>query len=376
MKNNRIIIALVFAGLLSPAAKETGFCGDGFEMAAKVKKQQNGSKSKKKSGSRVTTVYSDPETGEWIHRANKSIVVHRDAEGVVRAMSPFKATAATGQKYADALNQFAAELRHDGVNVYSLIGPTQGAFYMPAQIEDNNDQSIVIKEVAEYFSPLVTPIFVSDNLRKHIDEEIYNHTDHHWAPLGAFYAAEEFADRLGLPFLPLEQYEADTVRNYVGSMYNFSGDVAVKNNPEEFVYYITPGDYYAEIIDYKIVNQETKEESEKREGSIYRKFPDGSGGAYSTYLGGDRSTVRIVNREAPNDRRLLVVKDSFGNALAPCLINSFEEVHIIDFRYFPHNLLDYVRDNGISDLVFVNCPSIAFSQNFANRAQFLLTTEE
>lgn len=330
----------------------------------------------KKSGSGITTIYKNPDTGEWIHRANKHIVVHRNSEGVVRAMSPFRANASTGEKYANALNEFADLLKYRDTKVYSLIGPTQGAFYMPPQIEDNVDQEMVIREVAEkYFSPDVTPIFVSENLRKHVDEEIYNHTDHHWAPLGAFYAAEKLVRQLGVPFVPLSQYETDSVRNYVGSMSNFSGDPAVKNNPETFYYFTPPGDYYAEFIDYTVVNKQTKSESPKHEAPIYKKFPDGSGGAYSTFFGGDRHTVRIVNRNPRNNRRILLVKDSFGNAVAPCLINSFEEVHVIDFRYFPHSVLDYIDDNDITDLVFVNCPSIAFSQNFANRAKFLMDRE-
>ena len=342
----------------------------------KTEKKKGKTVPKKKGGSKISVVYTDTLTGEWIHRGNKSIVIHRDANGKVRAMSPFRTSPTVGKRYAEALNRYAEALKERGTKVYSLIAPSQGEFYMPPQITDNVSQDEVIRKVAQYFNYDVTPIFVADNLRKHVDEGIYNSTDHHWAPLGAFYAAEVLARELNVPFVPLDKYSTDSIRNYVGSMYNFSGDPAVKNNPELFVYFMPPGYYYSEFIDYKVVNQETKSESKKHEAPFFKKYPDGSGLAYCTFMGGDRYTVRIVNRNDNSGRKLLIVKDSFGNAVAPCLINSFDEVHVIDFRYFPHNLLDYVADNDITDLVFINCPSIALAQNTANRFNKMMSLDE
>lgn len=331
---------------------------------------------KKSSKSGISVIYTDTATGEWIHRGNAGIIIHRDAEGTVRAMSPFRVSPSVGEPYALALNEYAERLKDKGVQLYSLIAPTQGEFYMPPQVEENRSQAEVIEAVAEYFSDDVTPIFVAEALRAHRDEDIYNRTDHHWAPLGAFYAAEKLAKQLHRPFTPLNKYRPDTVRDYVGTMYKFSGDPAVKNSPEDFIAFITPGDYYAESIDYKVSNNETVSESEKHPSQVFRKFKDGSGAAYSTFLGGDHFTVRIVNRNGDSGRKILIVKDSFGNALAPCLINSFDEVHVVDFRYFPHNLLDYIDDNGITDLVFVNCPSLAFSKNATKRFHHMMNVKD
>ena len=393
MTIRRILAILLLGFLISPASVEF-IMQDGFptyinakgktvkkttgKSAGKKKtaKAKTKASAKKKSTPRISVLYTDTTTGEWIHRGSRNIVIHRDSMGIVRAMSPFKAPATAGKPYAQILNAYADSLKKRGTKVYSLIAPTQGEFYMPEMITDNVSQDQVFRQVANYFSPDVTPIFVADNLRKHIDEEIYNRTDHHWAPLGAYYAAEELARQLGTEFIPLDQYCEEHVNNYVGSMYNFSGDPAVRNSPEVFVYFIPPGDYYAEFIDYKVVDNNTQSESPIHEAPIFRRFPDGSGSAYSTFLGGDRHTVRIVNKNGINNRKLLIVKDSFGNAMAPCLINSFDEVHVIDFRYFPHNLPDYMDDNGITDLVFVNCPSIGFSKNASSRFLKMLTHKE
>ena len=42
----------------------------------------------------------------------------------------------------------------------------------------------------------------------------------------------------GVPFRDLSNYERRVVHGYVGSMYGYSQDIAVKNAPEDFVYYV------------------------------------------------------------------------------------------------------------------------------------------
>ena len=63
---------------------------------------------------------------------------------------------------------------------------------------------------------------------KHVAEPIYLRTDHHWAPLGAYYAAQEFARVAKVPFKPLSNYERRVVRNFVGSMYGYAQDISIK----------------------------------------------------------------------------------------------------------------------------------------------------
>ena len=48
------------------------------------------------------------------------------------------------------------------------------------------------------------------------------------------------------------------------------------------------------------------------------------------------------------------MKDSYGNALPSCLFGSFEEIHVVDCRYFLQNMGDFVREKGITDILFCN----------------------
>ena len=73
--------------------------------------------------------------------------------------------------------------------------------------------------------------------------------------------------------------------------------------------------------------------------------------AYCTFMGGDSKIVK-VETNAGTGRKLVILKDSFGNALPPFLFASFDEIHVVDMRYFTHNMVEYVNENGITDILF------------------------
>ncbi|MBR1732421.1 MAG: hypothetical protein IJ729_01575, partial [Alloprevotella sp.] len=75
----------------------------------------------------------------------------------------------------------------------------------------------------------------------------------------------------------------------------------------------------------------------------------------------------------PGSRRLIIIKDSFGNALPAHLFHSFEEVHVVDFRYFTKNMVRYVRENGITDVLFACNIFNVCSPSFDKKCERLLT---
>ena len=146
------------------------------------------------------------------------------------------------------------------------------------------------------------------------------------------------------------------MRNYVGSMARFSRDAAVKRSPETFVYYVPRDSSYTTTMTVYTLDKGRKRvvsQSEPQTANFFRTYKDGSGAAYCTFMGGDDRTVAVRTNTA-NHRRLLILKDSYGNALPPYLFGSFEEVHVADCRYFTPNVVDYVRRNGITDVLFAN----------------------
>lgn len=73
--------------------------------------------------------------------------------------------------------------------------------------------------------------------------------------------------------------------------------------------------------------------------------------AYLKFLGGDSCIVK-VDTQMKNGRKLLVIKDSFGNAEIPFYTNSFEQIYVADVRYLECNLVSFIKDMGITDVLF------------------------
>ena len=298
-----------------------------------------------------------------IRRTARGIIVVDDGEHV-RALEPFSGQASGGTWYAGAVNSYR-DAMPEGVNVFCMVIPTAVEFYCPEEAKAwTVAEKPVIDNIYSSLSPAVRAIDVYSVLQAHASEPIYARTDHHWSPLGAYYAAEEFARVAGIGFAPLDNYDRKVVRNFVGSMYYYSKDPAVKNDPEEFVYYV-PQDssYVTTYIGHNMGrNRRVTGITEPFEGPFFISYKDGSSSAYCTFMGGDTRTTHVATK-SKNGRNLLVIKDSYGNALPGYLFDAFDDIHVVDFRYFTRNIVKYVKDNNITDILLVNNLQHAYAQS-------------
>lgn len=272
----------------------------------------------------------------------------------------------TGENYAKYLNEFKEKVGSN-VNVFNMVVPTASAFYLPQGYEEYNaSHRDSINNIA---NNLVNVINIDGYaaLEAKTDEYIYTRTDHHWMPLGAYYAAKAFCDVAMVPVKELSTYEPVDVEGFIGTMYAFTEyDEQIKNDPETFRYYIPSTEYTATY--YK--TDFTLDEEVKYFTSIFVEQP--ASGAYSTFMGGDQKIVKIET-ENKNGRKLCVFKDSYGNAEIPFFIDSFQEIYVCDVRYFDVYAPDFVKNNGITDVLFTMCTFSAVGENAEGIKNNLLT---
>lgn len=291
----------------------------------------------------------------------------------VRALMAFGGTEKGGGGYVDLLNTLAETFPSQ--DVYAMVAPLATEYYLPAKAaKASNPQKPFIYSIRDRLSSKVKFVDVYDELLKHKKEDIYLRTDHHWSPLGGYYAAKRLAESAGVPFKGLDAYDTHVLKKFVGTMYGYSKDIAVKNAPEDFVYY-TPNqvNYESEFVSY-FLNKDFKiiRETKPYKSEFFKKFKDGSGNAYLTFMGSDQAFVK-VKTSTPGNRKLLIIKDSYGNAVPGNLFYSFNEIHVVDFRYFTHNLKDYVANNGITDIVVCFNVFNAYSNGSASKVKKMLT---
>lgn len=302
-------------------------------------------------------------TAQPVRRVRSGIILV-DTGKTVRAIEPYKANYENGKAYARVVNKYKRTF--PDANVYCMIIPNAVAFYCPDTAKTWTDAELpAINNILSNLSADVKPVDIYETLQAHVEEPIYSRTDHHWAPLGAYYAAQRFAEVAEVDFKDLSEYEPRVIHDYVGSMWTFSRDKAVKEAPEEFVYYV-PRDssFSATRITYKKVSKRVGRKKRRRTiswltasdpetFSFFRNYEDGSSAAYCVFMGGDLNTTSVIT-QTKNNRRLLILKDSYGNALPSNLFSSFEEIHVVDCRYFLQNIVDFVKAHAITDILFAN----------------------
>lgn len=303
--------------------------------------------------------------------AHAGIIVVGTGEKV-RAMMAYGGLPGGGVDFAKTVNQYKQQIPN--VNVYGMVIPTSIEYYCPEKVKKaTKEERLTINNIYAHFSDSVKAVDAYTVLGQHASEDIYLRTDHHWTPLGAYYAAQQFAKVARVPFNDLHSYERKVVRNFVGSMYGYSKDISVKKAPEDFIYYVPKGiKYSTTYVNFTLDKQfNITGESRPVPGEYFITYKDGSGAAYSTFMGGD-ARLTTVKTSAANGRRVLVIKDSFGNAIPGYLFYSFEEVHIVDFRYFTKSIKQYINEHQITDVLIVVNIFNAYSTGVSKKIEKLL----
>lgn len=274
-----------------------------------------------------------------------------------RAFAPWKGVLRGVQPFADIAKTYADTLGPD-VTVWLMPIPTAAAFYSPVGSDKTDEEYSTLNFLFEHTPRSVRCVDVHTILGLHAAEDIYARTDHHWLPLGAYYAAKRFAALAGLPFRDIHDttaYSEHVIHDFCGTMYKYSRNIEVKRNPELFIFWKPIAvDYTTEFTTYTFSSpHHVTGEKGPMSDKYFRDYPDGAAAAYCTFLGGD-ARLTHVKTGSRTGRRVLFVKDSFGNAIPGYLFYSFDELHVVDCRFFNKNLTEYVQDHKITDVVLCN----------------------
>lgn len=259
------------------------------------------------------------------------------------------------KEYAEYVNSYKEQMPK--VDVYSLVAPTACSFYTPENYKDlfeseKKDLDSIAKSLKK-----VTAVDAYTPLLAHKNEDIYSRTDHHWQPLGAYYAAEAFAEAAKVDFEPLDSYKKMTLSNYVGTLYGYSQSTDLLNHPERFVYY-KPKD----LASLKVTQYNTYF-GEPVDAELFNDPANLDNSSYYLVLGTDERIVHVENPKCKNGRNLVIFKDSYGNALLPFLVGSFENIYLCDIRYFNLNAVSFAEEVECTDMLFAMCTYSAVGPN-------------
>jgi DHHW protein len=250
-----------------------------------------------------------------------------------------------GKTYADVINSYNRLLKDQGVQVYNLIIPVHLEFELTekyAKLQKPNRPAI--ENIYNSEDPEIKKVWAIDEIRKHRDEYIYFNTDHHWTSLGAYYAYRAFCATAGLTPVSLDTVASKVKPSFLGSLYRLTRDPSLESNPDSVRYYLFKDSVNFYIGDATIGHwTKSKMYSEGAKGTS----------SYLVFLQGDLPTVKMETQHK-NGRRIAIVKESYGNAFAPFLINNYEKVVVVDQRYYTGDFIAMLKAEGINELLFLN----------------------
>lgn len=170
-------------------------------------------------------------------------------------------------------------------------------------------------------------------------EDIYYRLDHHWTSLGAYYGYAALMEAMGLEAAPLSDYEKTTVStDFNGTTYSSSG-----------VRWMAP-----DAIDIYVPEEGIAvtawNGSQPEAGVLYDWSKLEVKDKYSFFLGGNKPLVVVEGRNTDGPR-LLVIRDSYSDSLAPFLTADFSQVHLFDPRYNKTPVSQYVAENEIDQVL-------------------------
>lgn len=234
------------------------------------------------------------------------------------------------------VNQFVANA---GVPVYMSLIPGAVSIWADRLPEGapNADQKAVIDSIQGASDAIWYDSY--QQLWDHRDEDVFYRTDHHWTSLGAFYGANALLESMGLEPLELGDYAKTTVSDqFYGTIFSSSGVRWVR--PDQIDTYI-PGD------GVKVTSYFT---GEPEEGSLYVDGFLDKKDQYSYFLGGNQPLC-VIETEHFDAPKVLVIRDSYSDSLAPFLTERFSQVHLFDLRYNLTSIQSYVEEHDIDSVV-------------------------
>ena len=245
-------------------------------------------------------------------------------------------------KTLNAMNNFA--VRYPDLNVSAMIVPNASYVlrdYLPKNAPAHSQQEDLFT-IEQTLSPYMTFADVTQPLKNHARDGVYYRTDHHWTSLGAYYAFDSIAtSALGID-TPITDYNIHILSN------SFEGTLASKSGKHNVTDSITAYEPLGTDVSYYVVYDSTQEKA----GSMFVSSALDTKDQYTVFFGGNHPLVTI-RTTANNGRVLLLFKDSYANCFVQFLIPYFEQIVMVDPRYYYDDAAQLITQRSVTDVLFL-----------------------
>ncbi|WP_295216983.1 DHHW family protein [Ruminococcus sp.] len=264
---------------------------------------------------------------------------------------------------ASLLNQFYTVYE---IPTCVIAVPSAGEFYKDTLLEGMSYPS-QMPEIDKFYQQISSPIRKIDVyhvLFTATEDYIYNRTDPRWSGYGAYCVYRNAIQKMGFAPIAYDQYAVIHVDSFRGSLYDAC--LYEKVTPDILdVYTCESGSSVTEMTAY--LTDGTKEERQ-----LYEIPTDSQADPYAFYLGQDCERL-VIRTNLDNQKKLLLLKDSYADCMIPFLLQHYSEICIIDVTCMEHTLEELTEVSDHTQvLVLCDADTFAESEYFKD----ILTGEE
>jgi hypothetical protein len=268
-----------------------------------------------------------------------------------------------------AINSLAE--RFTNPEYYVLVAPTSAGIYtdeLPSNAPQVNQKEEVIDYIYNGLSEDITSIDVYNTLLASKSEYIYYRNDHHWTSLGAYYAYNTAIQKLGFTPISYDKFNIEhTTDDFKGTFYSKSLYNGIKADTIDVytmdksngIQSMTVNDGSTETVFDTLYDRSYLETKDK----------------YAMFLS-ENNPIVTIKTNVDNEKKLLVIKDSYANCFVPFLAEHYSEIVILDLRYIGVTSENVVNINDFNQVLFLyNASTIAQDENL-KKMNYIFTTED
>lgn len=244
----------------------------------------------------------------------------------------------------EAINDF---FRNYNATIYFTAVPTSSGVYgdmLPEYLMTSPEKK-QIDDIYDNFDDGIRKIDTYNILRMLNDNYIYYRNDSKLTSYGAYYVYRTIIQKLG--FQP-SSYDKYTIRHVTS---DFRGNLYSK-----CLYNGTKPDIL-DIYSYAGGAEITSCMAYSNNGMTYRKMLNdesflSSGDMYRMYLGKEEPFIRIKT-SVNNEKKLLLIKDSYADCFIQFLIQHYSEIAVISPEYMKKPLSSFINPDNYEQILFL-----------------------
>ena len=270
---------------------------------------------------------------------------------------PFKGIETTAKNYSAILNSISSSMS-ESVNIYSAVIPTNAEFGLKGVLSGNGSQRENLDIIDSSLSDRVKVIDVYSALEAQKNDYIFYRTDESMTSKGAYYVYKKRAETAG--YGERTVYSLSTLSEKSGTLSPFYGSFVErttdpKTQPEgnpELAKSADTIEYYKLPVHYNCYSVDPKTGG-KVETDLFKESA-AAVDLLKIFPAKDTALLEIENVQESGSKKLLIVKDHSAEPVIGYLVPHYSDVYVADVSLYSGNLMEYVNENEITDVLIIN----------------------